>query len=117
MQGDTPVKISSQGATFRQTVVGTAGTISETFSAMGLPRVFVYANQTSGGVAGTFTIEIAYRMNASNTPDWLLYSNTALVPGGANPLLINIVAGAVYYRFTTVQAGTETTEIAASAFV
>lgn len=124
MQGDFPVKACSQEATTRQTVNGPVGVapsavVCEVLATPGLPRVFVYANQTTGGLAASLKVEIAYRMDATGlAPEWLLLSNAvALVPGGLAPTGLNFAAGALWWRFTVTLAFGEVVEIAAAGFV
>lgn len=119
MQGDYPVRISSQETSFRQTVTG-AGvtTTSETFSTNGLPRAFLYFNQTSAGAAGGVAVDIAYRMDATGiAPEWLFHSNNILVPGGLAPTMLYLQTGAIFIRTRTTLGIGETVELAGAAFV
>jgi hypothetical protein len=123
-QADFPVRVSSQSTTFRQTItgppaVGPVSVVSETFSTAGLPRTFLYFNQTTAGAAGAVTVEFAYRMDATGLqPEWLLLSNNnALTPGGMNPVTFTLVTGAVFWRFTVTLLTGEIVEIAAASFL
>lgn len=126
MLGDTTVKASSAIVTYRENLAtGQALTkVGTPWYVLGLPRQFVWANQTDAGAAATLRVHWAIRDSATPaTPEWLLLQNITLVPGGATPVLTMLGptniggTGAVWLRFTLVGAAAQTVEIAASAFV
>lgn len=118
MQGDCPVKVSTQEVSLRETLTVGGTAISDTWSVIGLPRQMVWANQTSAAPAMSLTIEFAIRDSAvAGVPEWLLWAIVALVPGGATPVITQIVTGAVWLRFTVSGAPGQVAELACTAFV
>ncbi len=127
MLGDTPDRASSAVVTYRERLTVTGATkVGTPWFVQGLPRQFLWANQTDAGGAGTLTVHWAIRDSAvSGVPEWLLLQTITLVPGGATPVLtllgpaVGQGTGAVWLRFTANVGfgGGTVVDLAASAFV
>lgn len=118
-QSDQPVRISSQLSTLRSSLIVGGIAVSETLYCEGLPRVFINARQTVGGVAATLTVEWAIRASAvSSVPEWLTLQAILLNPLPANtPLNVLLELGAIWMRFTLTGAAADRCELGVSAFV
>lgn len=119
-QGDYAVQISSQLTTLAEDLTQTLAVPApetEIYPTQGLPRTFLWLLQSSPGPSAlVVTIEWAIRMNAANTPDFLLLQQVVLVPGTVSTVLLT--TGALFYRFrATVPGGLETVQIRAASFV
>lgn len=115
---DTPVKISSQNSTLRNTLVVGGVTTSQTFYTQGLPRVFVSGQQTVGGVAATLHVDWAIRSSAAPaTPEWLPLQDITLLAAPGLPVNTLLTVGAVWLRFRLTGVAGDTCELAVSSFV
>lgn len=116
-QGDVPVRISTQGLTHAETLA--AGVVGGIWYVQGLPRYWIYLNQTDAGAPMSVSIDVALRDSAvAGVPDFhTLGAAQVLVPGGAAPVLLNLAMGVAYIRFTANGGPGNSVDVLASAFV